>query len=118
VPPPGETGGGPARPYAVPVESVEPASEPQPSEGYGAEPTGDRTELRVHVSGLPLGRRLYIRVFAANAVGWGPPQTLSVKDGVPTSVRLSGPFFMERNAQGVYQYQSDESHDPRHYGEL
>ena len=56
----------------------------------GADPMGgglgdmqSGTLYRLEASNLPLGAWLFVRVLAANAVGWGPPQVLLVCARVP-----------------------------------
>ena len=52
--------------------------------------------LHLWVEDIPVSQWLYLRVMAANVVGYGPPQTLSLNGTEPTSVRMNGHFYMER----------------------
>jgi len=88
----------------------------------GADPMGgglgdmqSGTLYRLEASNLPLGAWLFVRVLAANAVGWGPPQVLSLDGVAPTSVRMSDNVFMRRNQQGNFEQVGG---DARHWGEL
>ena len=73
--------------------------------------------LHLWAEDIPLSQWFYIRVSASNAVGYGPPQTLSLNGTEPTSVRMSGDFYMRRVKAGKYVTQPRTPPDD-YWGEL
>lgn len=73
--------------------------------------------LHLWVEDIPVSQWLYLRVMAANVAGYGPPQTLSLNGTEPTSVRMSGAFYMRRVQQGQYVIQPRDPPDA-FWGEL
>uniref|UniRef100_A0A7S0TQJ3 Uncharacterized protein n=3 Tax=Hemiselmis andersenii TaxID=464988 RepID=A0A7S0TQJ3_HEMAN len=73
--------------------------------------------LHLWAESVPVSQWLYVRVSASNSVGYGPPQTLSINGTEPSSVRMSGAFYLQRVQQGFYVVQ-ERSPPDAFWGEL